>query len=343
MLPNIFLAWGQHRGRLFSYRPAVRLLEDRSLPSFLGPASYAVPGGAGRLAVADFNGDGVPDLATTNYDSGTVSILLGRGDGTRGDAARYDAGVGPGSIVVGDFNGDGILDLAVTNFSYTGTNTVSILLRNGDGSFRPPTSYACGARPVGLVTGDFNGDGVPDLAVAGANAISVLLGRGDGTFAPPLNYLGGNGPDPLVVGDFNGDGLPDLLARNYGGLIVLFNAGDWGSGAPAVRPGSRARRGTHTFPQPAAWSIGRLAIPSAAGDPQALLPGSAIVRDTHVDPRAPAPGTPNTDRPIPLHTVSSLPANLARRTFEDIGFLGWDDAVIEGLALNVGSRRPEPF
>jgi hypothetical protein len=87
------------------------------------------------------------------------------------------------AIVAGDFNGDGRTDLAVAN---SGSNTVSVLLGNGDGTFQNQVVYAVGSHPVALVAGDFNGDGLTDLAVANQldNTVSVLLGNGDGTFQP---------------------------------------------------------------------------------------------------------------------------------------------------------------
>src|SRR5262249_56535719 len=92
-------------------------------------------------------------------------------------------GSNPHGEAVGDFNGDGKADLAVVN---EGSNTVSILLGNGDGSLRPKTDFATGTQPWGLAVGDFNGDGKLDLVVAnrGANSLSILLGNGDGSFQP---------------------------------------------------------------------------------------------------------------------------------------------------------------
>ena len=111
--------------------------------------------------------------------------------------------------MTGDFNGDGRLDLAVAN---VGSNDVSVLLGNGNGTFRPQVTYAVGSDPIALVTGDFNGDGRTDLAVAnfGSNDVSVLLGNGDGTFGSQVTYAVGSDPIALVTGDFLGDGRTDL-------------------------------------------------------------------------------------------------------------------------------------
>ena len=118
------------------------------------------------------------------------------------------------SLVAGDFNGDGRPDLAVAN---SGSDDISVLLGNGDGTFQAPVRIAAGASPTSLVAGDFNGDGRPDLAVANfdSNDMSVLLGNGDGTFQTQVTVRGGDSvPTSLVAGDFNGDGRPDLAVAN---------------------------------------------------------------------------------------------------------------------------------
>ena len=118
-------------------------------------------------------------------------------------------------MAVGDFNGDGRPDLAVANI---GSNTVSVLLGNGDGTFQPAQHFATGAAPRSVAVGDFNGDGRLDLATAnsGGNDVSVLLGNGDGTFAAaqsvPLQipFIPVDPPLSVAVGDFNADGKMDL-------------------------------------------------------------------------------------------------------------------------------------
>jgi predicted NUDIX family NTP pyrophosphohydrolase len=199
-----------------------------------GTFQAAVNFGAGSLplsvAVGDFNGDGVQDLAVANELSANVSVLLGNGDGTFQAVVNFGAGNFPSSVAVGDFNGDGAQDLAVANNS---SNNVSVLLGNGDGTFTAAVNFGAGARPFSVAVGDFNGDGVQDLAVAneGTSAfftdgnVSVLLGNGDGTFQAAVNFGAGSNPWSVTVGDFNGDGAQDLAVANHhsANVSVLIN------------------------------------------------------------------------------------------------------------------------
>src|SRR5262249_28737585 len=130
-------------------------LEDRCLPSFLAPVSYAVGAAPQAVVTADLNGDGKLDLITANgYQS--ISVLLGNGDGTFAAARSYGALVGTGTsspIALGDFNGDGKLDVVTDR---------SLLLGKGDGTFAAAQSINGGSGPVAV--GDFNKDGKLDLA-----------------------------------------------------------------------------------------------------------------------------------------------------------------------------------
>ena len=113
---------------------------------------------------------------------------------------------------------------------------MTVLLGNGDGTFQNPVTYAVGDGPSAIVTGDFNGDGHIDLAVANYydNDVSVLLGNGDGTFQNQVIYAVGSGPYDLVAGDFTGDGRTDLAVANYHDkdVSVLLNNGDSMFAAP---------------------------------------------------------------------------------------------------------------
>jgi hypothetical protein len=183
------------------------------------------------LAVADLNGDGIPDIVTASSRGGDVSVLFGNGDGTFRPAVTYAAGPSPGALAVGDFNGDGFPDLAVGSSGATG-NTLTVLLNNGDGTFRPPQTFAAGGI-YGLTVGDFNHDGISDLIAFNptADTVDVMLGNGDGTFRPPVSTPVPDRPSSLAVGDFNGDGFPDVAVSSSsfsGGssVSVLLGNGD---------------------------------------------------------------------------------------------------------------------
>jgi hypothetical protein len=161
------------------------------------------------VALGDFNGDGIPDVATTGgtYAQPLV-ILLGNSDGSYTMAPALSL---PtfflGSIAVADFNADGKQDLALLDAA---ANSVIILLGNGDGTFQmAASSPTVGQFSNQVVAGDFNGDGNQDLAVS-ANNLTILLGNGDGTFnAAPSSPVGGT-PYAIAMGDFNQDGNLDL-------------------------------------------------------------------------------------------------------------------------------------
>jgi serine/threonine protein kinase/Flp pilus assembly protein TadD len=191
------------------------------------------------VAIGDFNRDGKPDLAVANNAGNNVSVLLGNGDGTFPAAPNYSAGIYPGFVAVADFNGDGILDLAVANFGGDGgghPGTLSILLGKGDGTFQAAVNYPTGLTPSGVGVGDFNGDGIPDLAVSNifSATLSILLGNGNGTFQAAVNYPAGQFPGSVVVADFNGDGVLDLAVTNLvnNSVSVLLGNGNGSFQAP---------------------------------------------------------------------------------------------------------------
>jgi hypothetical protein len=195
------------------------------------PAAVAV-------AVADFNGDGNQDFAvgTRNYSFETgdtveeVAMLLGDGQGNIAGVSywRLDHGW---SMAAGDLDRDGDADLVTVSNS-----SVKVRLGNGAGGFEAPPggqSYAVGPGAFNVVLGDFNHDGVLDIATANSvgDSVSVLRGRGDGTFREAEHFPSGLGSIAITAGDFNGDGWPDVATANVRGdtVSVLENDRDWSS------------------------------------------------------------------------------------------------------------------
>jgi hypothetical protein len=217
-------------------------------------ALYGFGTGAGvgssttSVAIADLNGDGRPDLVTSN-DSGIVSVLLANGSDSFLSPTTYAIGgpVTPAtSIAVGDLNKDGKPDLVVSaGDDATGYGTVNVFLGNGDGTFATPVTYPIDSESKSVAIGDLNGDGTPDLVTAnwGGTNVSVLLGQGDGTFKAQVPYTvttGNTSPYFVAIGDLNGDGKLDLVTSNYtfnqndGSVTVVLGNGDGTFGPPTT-------------------------------------------------------------------------------------------------------------
>ena len=237
--------------------------------TFEQPAS--LPSGVSVISpvVGDFDGDGKLDLAVANYSNNNISVFWGNGDGTFQQPPLIvpSGGALPNCVVVGDFNGDGKLDLAVANSGNPNLippdpGNVAVLLGNGDRTFQAPQTYAVGHTPLTVAVGDFDGDRVPDLAVANfgdsdpkvgdPGNVAVLLGNGDGTFQAPQPFAVGTNPQFVAVGDFNGDRVDDLAVANFGDktVSVLLNATVKGP-TITTQPVSQ----TVTAGQPATFSV----------------------------------------------------------------------------------------
>ncbi|MEH1839970.1 MAG: FG-GAP-like repeat-containing protein [Nostoc sp.] len=194
-------------------KPEVRGTYPGVLVTFSTATNFSVSTRPILGAVGDFNKDGYPDLAVTNFGSNNVSVLLGLSTGSFATATNFSVGTYPASVAVGDFNKDGYQDLAVAN---EGSSNVSVLLGLSTGGFGTATNFSVGMGPFSVAVGDFNKDGYPDLAVANyfsAN-VSVLLGLSTGGFATATNFSVGTNPRSVAVGDFNKDGYQDLAVAN---------------------------------------------------------------------------------------------------------------------------------
>jgi hypothetical protein len=248
--------------------------------TFAAPWNLSTPGEVFGLLTGDFNGDGVPDLAvSTDTD---ISILLGKGDGSFVVASSLVAGE-TSRTVLGDFNGDGIPDLATISYPGNSYPALAIYIANGDGTFTlkstPITSSPTDPQPSSLVSADFNGDGIPDIAVAEytypefspypVSTVRILLGAGDGTFphsTTPVQAV----LEPLESAvDYNSDGIPDLLTESYNDQISATKLGvllGIQVTTGAVR-GVTLSPGTHTV---TAGYSGSSALAPSAGPPLTL-------------------------------------------------------------------------
>lgn len=192
------------------------------------------------VAVADFNGDGKPDVVTDSWGTNQIELLLGDGKGGIATPGRYfTVGHRPYErLRYADFNHDGIPDIATTNLD---DGTVTILLGDGKGGFRSASGspFPGGAKPWQVFVDDVDGDGNSDLMIipyqrdianVSENAVTVLLGDGKGAFRPmpgsPLPLGDCHGPDSVAAGDLRGDGKHAIVvacaeSRN----LMLFEPG----------------------------------------------------------------------------------------------------------------------
>ncbi len=210
---------------------------------FTSPAPVIAVGDSPRgVAVADFDGNGVPDLATANFNSDDVTILLGLGGGSFAAPVTIGGGNGPSSLVAGDFDGDGTPDLAIAS-RYA--NIVLMQIGQGDGSFAVGNGMAMSSgqvpSPVSVAAGDMDGDGDLDLAAANAgdHTLGVRLNYGNAYFDQPVTYAAtGSFLSTVLLADVDADGVLDLLSSESAPaqltLRLGLGGGVFGAGLPSI-------------------------------------------------------------------------------------------------------------
>ena len=207
---------------------------NRGDGTFLPGVEGSVPGNPVSILAADFNGDGITDLAVAAPDDNRISVRLGVGDGTF--SFHHDSpATSPVFLAAGDFNGDGRQDLAVSRKL---DQAVSVLLSRGDGTFGPETDTGMKGT---VAIADFNADSIPDLAVAVFGDVAILPGRGDGSFAPPIHSVV-DGGEYAVAADFDGDGRIDLAATQQNAVQIFI-----GDGRGNLRGGDRVWAGEYPY------------------------------------------------------------------------------------------------
>ena len=166
----------------------------------LAPQTFATGAKPYSLAGADLNGDGYPDLVVANTDGNTLSILKGNGNGTFQNQFVINLSLvgSPEAAVLGDLNGDGKVDIATINLAPP-NGRLSIHFNQGNATFQSPITLAAGSFPRKLALGDFNNDGLLDVAFTNLSnsTFGVYLNKGQGSFQPLSTFVTDINPKPI--------------------------------------------------------------------------------------------------------------------------------------------------
>ena len=188
-----------------------------------GKADFKVGTQPYSIAICDFNGDSIPDVAAGTVGDHGVSVLLGKPDGTMAAASLISTVYSIVAVACGDFNGDGNFDLAAEDDD----NAIFLFPGRGDGTFGTPNQFDIGFWSNWLSAIDLDGDGSLDLVFPGGGGLSVLYGNGNGTFQPLMTYdVGYESMFGFAVADLNGDNRLDLAVAGGSGVSVLIAAGN---------------------------------------------------------------------------------------------------------------------
>lgn len=214
-------------------------------------AFTSAPAEMQEYGAADFNHDGIMDIAVSYYNNGppsTIEVFFGNGTGGFSSQLSVTmSGQSQTTMTTADLNGDGYSDLISVDF--TG-GLACVSLNNQNSTFAPAVCYGVGAGPKKILAADVNGDGIQDLITSNSNSttVSVLLGNGDGTFQAAINSPIGNNLYGMASGDFNHDGFVDFAVANFNAATVSVILGNGSGGFAAPVAYSVGAAGTTPIP-----------------------------------------------------------------------------------------------